>query len=420
MRRAAYAALAIVSAVACAKKAPPTGEVPVALATGGPVATATVVPSTSRSLPRTTDPAIALGNLDAQIAGREAIAARDPGDVEAGRVVVELLLTRGQYVGQIRDYERADAIAGELAVRNPQSAAAHLALASTLSTFHLFARALDEIDLAQQGSPAAALRARAGVYLAQGRFDEADALGVLREPPPGQPADATELATAAVLAGERAKDADAERLFDRAAASYRDVSPFPVAWVNYQHAWLLERRGQLARAKAFYADALAVLPSFAHACVHLAALVTPETARDLLQPVLATSDDPAVPAAYADALRRLGHADQAATFLRAARTGYDDLVARHPDAFADHAAAFELQPGGDIQRALDLARRNAVDRSTEAAIDLWLTTASAAGNQVDECAAVSQGSSLRYATAPFRATLETMRNDCMERLTGSR
>ena len=171
--------------------------------------------------------------------------------------------------------------------------------------------------------------------MAQGRFDEADALGVLREPAAGAPVDAMELATAAVLAGERAMDGDAERLFDRAGTAYRDVSPFPVAWVNYQHGWLLERRGNLAGAKALYSIALSVLSSFAHACVHLAALETPERARALLQPLVATADDPGVSAAYADALRRLGHPDEAAPYVRAARTGYDNLVARHPDAYAD-------------------------------------------------------------------------------------
>ena len=109
MRRAACGALALLTAGACARKAPSTEEAPVSFVStvtapsAGQTATA---PSAARTLPRTTDPVVALGNLDAQIDGRAAISARDPGDVEAGKLVVALLLTRGQYADHVRDYGR--------------------------------------------------------------------------------------------------------------------------------------------------------------------------------------------------------------------------------------------------------------------------------------------------------------------------
>ena len=50
---------------------------------------------------------------------------------------------------------------------------------------------------------------------------------------------------------------------------------------------------------------------------------------------------------------------------------YDELVARHPEAFADHAAEFWLDTGTDPHRALSLARRNLEVHQTPRAHDLF-------------------------------------------------
>lgn len=42
----------------------------------------------------------------------------------------------------------------------------------------------------------------------------------------------------------------------------------------------------------------------------------------------------------------------------------DELIARHPEAYADHAAEFWLSVGGDPRRALRLARQNLTFRPT--------------------------------------------------------
>jgi tetratricopeptide (TPR) repeat protein len=403
------AALTFVGAAACAKKAPPVDE-------GAPPSGATapddaVAPSSGLVAPPTTSPAIALGNLSVQIRSREALVARMPDDIDGAQQLVEFLLTRGQFEGKIADYERADAIAASLAQEHPESSNAHLAHAATLGTFHLFARSLQELDAAERGhgTSVAMAQARASAYMGQGRFDDADALGAWRG---SEPHDATELASAAVLAGERGADAESESLFEKARGSYRDVSPFPVAWVDFQRGSLLERKGDRARAKLYFAEAHSVLPTFAHACVHLAALETPERARLLLEPLLGTSDDPEVDASYADTLRRLGRNDEAGPFIARARTRYDELVAKHPEAFADHAASFYLGLGRDPARALDLAKKNADNRRTEAAMDLLMTAALVVGARQEECSAAARGATIRYTTPAFRVILDSARRGC--------
>ena len=49
---------------------------------------------------------------------------------------------------------------------------------------------------------------------------------------------------------------------------------------------------------------------------------------------------------------------------------YDELVPRHPEAFADHAADFWLTVGGDPQRGRQLADSNLEDRRATRAFAL--------------------------------------------------
>jgi hypothetical protein len=67
------------------------------------------------------------------------------------------------------------------------------------------------------------------------------------------------------------------------------------------------------------------------------------------------------------AIRILGDAGQTEagqTWRGQAAARYDELLAQHQDAFADHAAEFWLTVGGDRERALSLARHNLSLRQT--------------------------------------------------------
>jgi hypothetical protein len=59
-----------------------------------------------------------------------------------------------------------------------------------------------------------------------------------------------------------------------------------------------------------------------------------------------------------------GHTEEAQAWRAKADARYDEWLERHQDAFADHAAEFWLTIGGDIERALRLARHNLSLRQT--------------------------------------------------------
>jgi tetratricopeptide (TPR) repeat protein len=193
-----------------------------------------------------------------------------------------------------------------------------------------------------------------------------------------------------------------EHFFQVARAEYRDVSPFTVAWIDFERARALEMAGNRATARVYLDEAAAVLPSYAHAVVHLAALEPAKQALRHIRELQATSDDPDVLAAEADALRRDGQASESAEAVGQARASFEQVLATLPKAFADHAASFYLGVGNDAPRALELARANAALRPTSEAIELWLSAAQVARSRGDTCAASAKAVSLHHATADLR------------------
>ena len=177
----------------------------------------------------------------------------------------------------------------------------------------------------------------------------------------------------AVLADlERFAEADA--VYRQAFYSYDDVSPFPLAWVCFQLGMLwgeLVPIPDLNLAALWYRRAIAYLPGYVKARVHLAEICTSQDQTDdaeaLLLPAL-SSPDPEVRWRLADVLIAQGRFEEAEIQLAAARSGFDDLLGKHFLAFADHAAEFYAGSGNDCQRALELARANVANRPTRRAI----------------------------------------------------
>lgn len=382
MRPCAIVVLALALA-SCSKKTSPSS-----LADGGEVSAS--APKSSPKRLATTSWSIAGGNVNGDIAERLRL---DRPDAASRAQLVGLLLGRGQTLAKIADYEKAEEIARKSVAANPTNADAHLSHARVLSTFHRFDEATKELDEAERlgGNKERIASARAGIALALGRYDDAKKLY------PPEPREPTEIATRAALAGRMLDHANAERLFDEARSAIVDVSPFPVAWIAFQRASWYESRGDEARARASYEEALDAIPVYAHAAVHLSFMEAPDRAIARLEPLRSTSDDPEVLAALVDAHRRAKHDADAKRFTAEAKDAYAALVAKHHAAFADHAARFLLREG-DAPKALALAKDNAKLRATEEAIDLLMGAAAAANDKQEICASAAAMNALAYVT----------------------
>jgi tetratricopeptide (TPR) repeat protein len=317
--------------------------------------------------PVTTAGVIAVGNLQARVDGQLSRATRGQLTVGERAELVELLALRGHVLGRVVDAERAAALADELVGQVPADARSFVARARTRGAFHRFAPALTDLDTAAAlGGDRAALEAeRAAIYQALGRYDEALAI---RQLAIDRHADFSALAALAGIHGERGEMDEAERWFSAATRCYRGTSPFPLAILEFQRGQLWMEHGNLRHARAWCDAAVRRLPAYVPAQGHLAEIdaALGETAAAIarLRPLAFASDDPDYATQLARILGNVGQTGEAKTWRAKAEARYDELLERHQDAFADHAAEFWLTIGGDPGRALWLAQHNLSLRQT--------------------------------------------------------
>jgi tetratricopeptide (TPR) repeat protein len=198
---------------------------------------------------------------------------------------------------------------------------------------------------------------------------------------------------------------EADQTYRLALREYQDVSPFPVAWVSFQLGMLwgeLAPEPQLARAEHWYRKAIAGLPCYVRARVHLAEilLATGRTseAEATLRPAVANGD-PEVLWRLADALNEGGRADEGASHLEAARSRFEALLDKHLLAFADHGAEFYIGSGGDPLRALKLAQINLKNRPTLRAFEQTYAIALEAG-EADAANEIAVTATKRWGSTP--------------------
>jgi tetratricopeptide (TPR) repeat protein len=315
----------------------------------------------------TTNGTIAVVNLRSQIDSLTARAHRaDAGQtaplaVAEQAVLIDLLTLRGHVLGRIADYERAAELAERLVHDTPDDGVALLARARTRATVHRFSDALGDLDAAgRSGSDQTVLDAERAAILQAVRC-HAEAL-VLHRKAAERRHDFSTLGALAVLQAERGQVTEAECLFAEARRNYRGVSPFPVASLDFRRGLMWLGAGDLRAARAWFDAARQRVPAYAPALGHLAEVDAAQgnhrAATDRLRPLVVSSDDPEYAATLAGVLRDTGYAQEADRWRASAAARYDELVLRHPEAFADHAAYFWLTVGGDRPKGRQLTRRN--------------------------------------------------------------
>jgi tetratricopeptide (TPR) repeat protein len=399
MLRVALLGAALVGLAPACKKADPGGSPPSGSASpSAQAANELPPPSTSR---RSTSGSIALGNLDSQIAGQERLLAAPDPSTRGRQKLASLLALRADMAGRLADLERAAQIAEPLPAEAPDKPEPYLTRASMRAALHRFDEAWADLDEAERhgASPGQTRGKRASILAARGRPEEALALALdARSARPG----VDTIGMVAVLLGDLGRRDDAIAAYRAAFESIDDTSPFPVAWLFFRQAEFWEREGRKDLAIAYCQAALERVPGYAHAAAHLARLSPADRAEAILGPVLATSDDPDLEAVLAEKLKERGDAEAAKAHAARAAARYDELVGRQPAAFADHAARFWLDTGGDPGKALDLAKRNLAVRKVPKAYELAVLAALSAGDKKAACELGTEGGGLPHATSMFR------------------
>jgi hypothetical protein len=323
--------------------------------------------------PSATDGEIAAINLESARCRAWARFAQDPRRQGVAEEILDDERLVAQFLGDLDALDRLDELASQFALADDSSREA-LIHAEVASAAHRFDDARGHLARAERIGGARedverhvlaidqacgvrlenVLAARRRIATASNRLEDLVPLG-------------------AVL-GDLECFAEADAVYRQAFLSYCDISPFPLAWVCFQLGMLW---GELVpvpdpdRAALWYRRAIAYLPGYVKARVHLAEIYASQDETDaaetLLRPAL-SSRDPEVRWRLADVLTAQERFAEAETQLDAAHDGFDQLLVKHRLAFADHAAEFYAGSGDDCRRALELARANVANRPTRRAI----------------------------------------------------
>jgi tetratricopeptide (TPR) repeat protein len=315
---------------------------------------------------RYTSGRIALANLSSSIEAleRSRLDVARPADLVS---LAEHLFLRGDVLGRIADHDRAEVISATAASLFPTDPTVTLLRARVAERFHRFEEAhglLDEVPSTDR-SDRQSLALRASLLQATGKYWEALAL---RERLAKEERGIDTLGALATLSVEMGQWAMAEILYIEALEVDDGLSPLPCAQLLFEWGVGAMRQGALDRAEDIFAQLEVILPGHVPGRGHRAEVALArgnlDAAATLIQPLLASSDDPEYVATHAEILAARGNRIAARIEALRAAEGYTSLLERRPEAYADHAAAFFMGVGDDPLRAVELAAYNRAMRDT--------------------------------------------------------
>ena len=310
-----------------------------------------------------------------------------------------------QFLGDLDAYDRLEQLAGHLLRVDPGAPRTALIEAQVAASTHRFAHARACLVRAKaQGCPAPAVD-RIAMSIDQACGDALEALLARRLDLAEQSGRLEDWVPLGSLRVDLGQFDEAERAYCRALGAYRDVSPFATAWVCFLIGTLWGERApqpQRERAARWYAKAIDYVPDYVKARVHLAEIRAEEgrfeQARALLLPAL-DSGDPEVSWRLSELALMQRQPAEAQALSEAARRGFEALMAKHPLAFADHAAEFYAGSGGDPRRAFELTRIDLANRPTLRAFEKAHAAASEAGEAL-EAARILAAARRRWGSTP--------------------
>ena len=315
---------------------------------------------------RYTSGRIAVINLSATIEGLE-LRRAGGAPVEDLLVLSKLLFVRGDLLGRIADHDQAEWVALEAVASFPDAPRSLFIRAQLAERFHRFSEAQTLLDRASAaGHPDREIDAeRAALLQATGHYLQALSL---RSRLAKEDAGIHTLGALGSLLAEMGSWSAAEAAYRAALDADPGVSPLPCGQLLFEWAVGAMRRHELERAEAIFAELDAILPQHVPGRGHRAEVALArgqvEDAMTLILPLIAFSDDPEYGATYAEILAARGERQAAARQAESAAAAYELLLARRPEAYSDHAAAFYMGIGDRPWRAVELARFNRRLRDT--------------------------------------------------------
>jgi Tfp pilus assembly protein PilF len=355
-------------------------------------------------LPQTTDGEIFVRNMESVLERHWFMHHVYPDRAGTLEALIDAESLRAQFFGDYSALDRMVKLVEIALINHSQSAATHIAAAQVDSVRHLFASALDHINQADVLGADQQLIKRLRLSIEQALGKNLEAVLAQRQSLASVSHSIQDLIPLGALLAEQGCYEEANAVYLKAIESYQDLSPLGLAWTCFQLGMLwgeVHDQPDLDRAAHWYAQAVAYLPGYTHACVHLAEIYIDRKeysqARTLLLSVF-NSGDPEVRWRMADLFIAEDKFGLANDELAIATSMYESLLSRHELAFADHAAEFYLGSGTQPARAYELALANLHNRPTWRAYEL-AHHAAIANNLLEFATGLSQNALHRWGKA---------------------
>lgn len=359
---------------------------------------------------QTTDGEIAIINLESARRRSWSKFFEDPTRGKVAETVVEHEQLTLRFVGDVFALDRVESLAAQLALVDAASARGMLIRAQIASMAHRFSEAKQYLVQAEIGGAPTADVDHLRLSIDQACGSNLDNVLDARRRIASENHGAEDFVALGSLLADLHDSAAADRAYKEALRVYHDVSPFPVAGVCFQLGVLwgeLAPEPDFCTAALWYRRAIAVLPIYTKAHVHLAEIYSSDGHLDDAEALLrlvVMAGDPEVDWRLADVLAAQGKFEESEARMKAARSGFDSLLERHLLAFADHGAEFYAGSGNDCCRALELARINVANRPTLRAFEQAYAIALSAG-EMDVASELLIGARKRWdRTSAFRSS----------------
>ncbi len=294
----------------------------------------------------------------------------------------DLVLTRSRF---LNDYRALDEIISNMEVKTQVTASDFLLRAKARLAVHRFADALEDLRTAERlGEDERNIFAvLASIKIAQGKADEV--IPGLEKDVSRFPSYLSYSALANAYA-EVGRFSEADNFYRKSLDELKTTSPFPYAWIYFARGLMWSGQADCKKCgEEFYKRAVEILPEFVAANIHLAAIEIThgkiDEARSRLERIIETSEEPEAMEIYGSLEILVGKFADGKRLIDQAQNRYEELLAKYPLAFADHATEFYLRTGRNAERALNLAEINLGNRETERSYVLAIRAAKEANDE---------------------------------------
>lgn len=321
-----------------------------------------------------TDGDIAVNNHLSSLARLHRIFEVQPNRLGISAAIINGELINSQFLGDYTSLDRLSDLSEKVLINNSNSGAAYIQAAQISASMHLFDISKDYLRKAEllDGNRNEIKYVQMSVLQATSK-DQGEVLALREESviSSGSPEDLIPYAALLADMGEIEK---ANLIYLKALNyKYKNPSPFIPAWICFQIGLLW---GEIANpnskdlASFWYSKAMAYIPKYTKARVHLAEIYTAtgknELALQTLQPALASAD-PEVSWRISEIYAIKNQPKYSEQYLQLADTIFTSLLERYPLAFADHAVEFYVSSGNNPEKAFKLALLNYQNRPTDRA-----------------------------------------------------